>query len=96
MRADIFMVRGMFAQTLKPPLVPGSEGVGAVASFSERFALGTRVVAAPWPMFYGLGSWAEYCVVPETTLVAIPDEMPDEVAAQFFVSLFSIPFLRGR
>ena len=57
LRADVFMVHGMFAQTLKPPLTPGSEGVGTVASFSERFPLGQRVVAAPWPMFYGTGSW---------------------------------------
>jgi hypothetical protein len=43
--ADVFMVHGLFAQTLKPPLTPGSEGVGTVASFSERFPLGQRVVA---------------------------------------------------
>ncbi len=86
MHADIFMVEGLFAQTLRPPLVPGSEGVGTVASFSERFPVGQRVVAAPWPMFYGAGSWAEYCIVPEKALVAVPDSLPDEVAAQFFVS----------
>jgi hypothetical protein len=48
-RADVFMVHGLFAQTLKPPLTPGSEGVGTVASFSERFSLGQRVVAGGQP-----------------------------------------------
>jgi hypothetical protein len=48
--------------------------------------------AAPFPMFYGAGSWADYCVVSETALVAVPDGVPDEVAAQFFVRhLFTPP-----
>jgi hypothetical protein len=42
-------------------------------------------------MFYGAGSWAEYCVVSETALVAVPDGVPDEVAAQFFVRLLTTP-----
>ena len=47
--------------------------------------------AAPFPMFYGAGSWAEYCVVSETALVAVPDNVPDEIAAQFFVRLLACP-----
>ena len=42
-------------------------------------------------MFYGAGSWAEYCVVSETALVAVPDNVPDEIAAQFFVSHLCAP-----
>lgn len=42
-------------------------------------------------MFYGAGSWAEYCVVSETALVAVPDNVPDEIAAQFFVRRLSKP-----
>jgi hypothetical protein len=45
-------------------------------------------------MFYGAGSWAEYCVVSETALVAVPDNVPDEIAAQFFVSLNNTPTRR--
>jgi NADPH:quinone reductase-like Zn-dependent oxidoreductase len=41
-------------------------------------------------MFYGAGSWAEYCVVSETALVAVPDNVPDEIAAQFFVSSINL------
>lgn len=57
------------------------------ASLLRRFLTGfSATCAAPFPTFYGAGSWAEYCAVNETALVAVPDNVPDEVAAQFFVS----------
>lgn len=54
--ADVFMVHGLFAQTLKPPLTPGSEGIGTVASPSERFPLGQRVVAGEGFWYAGMVS----------------------------------------
>lgn len=60
---DVFMVHGLFAQTLKPPLTPGSEGVGTVASFSERFSVGQRVVAG-----------ASFCCCLSYTMLKIAQE----------------------
>ncbi|KAK9830034.1 hypothetical protein WJX72_009314 [[Myrmecia] bisecta] len=66
-----------------PGAVPGSEG-------ASRFKVGQRVVAAPWPMFEGQGTWQQYVAVPERHLVAVPDNVPDEHAAQFWINPMTV------
>ncbi|KAK9845268.1 hypothetical protein WJX81_001668 [Elliptochloris bilobata] len=72
------------------PAVVGSEGVGKVARNGVRaskFAEGMRVVAVPWPTGTANGgTWQQYVSVPEANLVAVPDAVPDEAAAQFFLN----------
>lgn len=55
-------------------------------SGSSKFPKGTRVVAVPWGTFEGNGTWQQYAVVPEAALIAVPDSVPDESAAQFLVN----------
>ncbi|KAK9865601.1 hypothetical protein WJX84_007390 [Apatococcus fuscideae] len=71
------------------PAVPGSEGVAKVVkngSGSSKFSEGQRVVAVQWPQFQSQGSWQQYVVVKEETLVAVHESLSDETAAQFFIN----------
>ncbi len=68
------------------PYVPGGQGVGVVES-SDAFAPGTRVwFFATAGMRPGDGSLAERCAVPDTDVVPIEAEIPDELAAAFGLS----------
>lgn len=66
------------------PFVQGSDGMGTIVkSASGKFKEGQRVTAAGWAAY---GSWQEYAVVDESKLLAVPDGLSDEVAAQFYVN----------
>lgn len=68
------------------PYVPGGQGVGVVES-SDAFESGTRVwFFSTAGMKPGDGSLAERCVVPDTDVVPIDAEVPDELAAAFGLS----------
>lgn len=67
--------------------VPGVEGVGVVEALaagggpSHRVQVGTRVAFFPVN-----GSWSSKIAVPVQSLVPVPDEVSDEVAAQMLVN----------
>ncbi|NPT59299.1 zinc-binding dehydrogenase [Paraburkholderia elongata] len=70
------------------PRTPGFEGVGVIeklgsnAAHQGQFAVGQRVM-----FLSGTGrTWATYSKVPVATLVAVPDEVSDAVAAQFLIN----------
>lgn len=44
------------------------------------------MVAAPWPTKEGNGSWQQFVVVPEWSLVPVPSDLSDVVASQFLVN----------
>lgn len=55
------------------PANPGLEGVGTVevnGSGASKFAVGQRVVAFPWPVAGGNGTWQQYVCVSEAALVS--------------------------
>jgi NADPH2:quinone reductase len=66
--------------------VAGLEGTGVVEAIGDgvtKFSVGQRVVGAPFPSVQsGNGTWQQYLVAPEDSLVAVPDSVPDESAAQ--------------
>ena len=98
--ADIFSLLGVYPGFIPKefPAVPGLEGAGVVAQLGpgvkEIWAtegidlkVGSRVV----PLIFdsvqnGQGSWTEYIIVSATSLVAVPDNVPDESAAQAIVN----------
>lgn len=64
-------------------------GVGKVelnGPGASKFPVGQRVVATPWPIMSGNGTWQQYIVIPESVLYAVPDTVSDEAAAQFLVN----------
>jgi NADPH:quinone reductase-like Zn-dependent oxidoreductase len=83
---DLWTVRGSYGFKPEMPARAGTELVGVVESLGEGvegLAVGQRVAIGG-----AFGAWAEYVVAPAKGLIPVPDEMPDEAAAQ----LVSMPF----
>jgi NADPH:quinone reductase-like Zn-dependent oxidoreductase len=87
--SDLLVVRGEYGKLPTLPATPGFEGAGVVdKSGGGLLALlrglkpGRRVAV----ICAGGGAWAEYAVVPARQLIPLPDDIPDEQAAGFFVN----------
>lgn len=70
------------------PTRPGGLCRGEPISSSHRpHPTGSaRVVATPWNTKDGDGTWQQYVAINESALHAVPDELDDEAACQFFVN----------
>ena len=64
-------------------------GMGIVTKLGEGVTAlqpGQRVIGMPWGTKAGDGSWQQYAVLREGSLVAVPDAVTDEAAAQYAVN----------
>jgi len=67
--------------------VPGFEGVGTILQVganpeaAKQFTEGQRVAFFP-----AMGSWADYVAVRYKSLLPVPDEIPDQIAAQMLIN----------
>jgi NADPH2:quinone reductase len=79
---EIRVAAGRHPKPAQPPYVPGLEGAGTVVE-SERLPPGTRVrfEGSALPGFGAQGTLAERAVVPEESLVELPDDVGEDVAA---------------
>jgi NADPH2:quinone reductase len=74
--------------------IPGFEGVGTIVGLgitpeaAKLFREGQRVAFFPT-----MGSWAEYVVVPYTSLLRVPDDIPDQIAAQMLINTITASVL---
>ena len=74
--------------------VPGFEGVGTIvrlgtnAKAATRFSEGQRVAFFP-----AKGAWAEYVVVRYNSLLAVPDKISDQIAAQMLINTITASVL---
>jgi NADPH:quinone reductase-like Zn-dependent oxidoreductase len=83
--SDLFMVRGVYGYQPPLPCTPGFEGVGVVEEGHGLLAWrvkGRRVAV----LNATGGNWAEQVVLPARAAVPVPDDIPDEQAATFFVN----------
>ncbi len=85
--SDINVRRGGFYQKepMTMPLIPGNEAAGVVASVGEgvtQWKPGDRVAYAGMhgPFYRDTGAYAQERNVPADRLVAIPDDVPDQIA----------------
>ena len=85
---DLHLIRTRSSLPQQPRyLRRGSEAVGTVRSLGEdvsrkgELKVGSRVVGFP-----AIGSWADRVVVPAHSVISIPDDIGDEVAAQLFIN----------
>jgi len=79
------------------PYVPGVQGVGTVAE-SGRLAQGQRVwFSTDAGMRPGDGSMGQWCAVPETAMLPLPDRIADELAAALGLSAIAawLALVRG-
>jgi NADPH2:quinone reductase len=82
---DILLCRGEYQERPPLPFSPGGEVSGTVAGVGDGvdLAIGTRVIATPFPS----GGYAEKVAVPaEGGVFPIPDDMPSEAAAALHVA----------
>jgi NADPH:quinone reductase-like Zn-dependent oxidoreductase len=84
--SDLLVVRGIYGVLPTPPATPGFEGVGIVDKVGPgllgRFVKGKRVTVINGDG----GNWAEYAVIPWRQARPVPDDLPDEQVASFFVN----------
>ncbi|MEN2283443.1 zinc-dependent alcohol dehydrogenase family protein [Algoriphagus sp. SE2] len=78
--SDIMFIQGLYGIQPKLPSSAGFEASGVTESAGTRFPKGTRVI------FSTTGTWRELISLPESTLIPIPEGMPDEVACQAVVN----------
>lgn len=83
--SDIMFVQGLYGLRPQLPSPAGFEGVGIVDEVNEgsKFKKGTKV------SFVTIGAWAEYAIAEESSLIPIPPNIPDDIAAQLFVNPFT-------
>lgn len=84
--SDLLVVRGRYGVLPQLPATPGFEGVGVVDEVGRgllgRLVKGKRVAV----INHAGGNWAQYAVIPARQARPIPDDIPDEQAAAFFVN----------
>src|SRR5260221_5177112 len=84
--SDLLFVRGHYAGVQPQfPSPVGFEGVGMVDALGPQVH---RPVPGQRVAFFNEkgGNWADYAVVPAHALLAVPDDLPDEQVASFFVN----------
>src|SRR5438552_1911409 len=84
--SDLSVVRGQYGRLPQLPATPGFEGVGVVEA-SGGGLLGWRVKGKRVAVLNGAGgNWQEHVVIPAKQAVPVPDDLPDEQVASFFVN----------
>lgn len=93
--ADLLVVRGQYGRLPTLPATPGFEGVGVVEAAGGgllgRLRLGRRVAV----LNGSGGNWQERVIVAAKHVVPVPDAIPDEQAASFFVNPASALVMTG-
>ncbi len=85
--SDLLTVRGFYGVRPQLPATPGYEGMGVIEAVGPEvrgFRAGQRVVPTRTA-----GSWQELVVASASNVVAVPDGVPDESAAQLLVNPLS-------
>jgi NADPH:quinone reductase-like Zn-dependent oxidoreductase len=87
--SDMMTVRGQYGRLPTFPATPGFEGVGVVDKVGGGLIAklrGLRPGRRVAVLNSKGGNWAEQVVIPARQAVPIPDDLPDEQVAAFFVN----------
>lgn len=82
--SDLHTVLGRYGRETMLPATPGHEGVGVVDAIGDGvsdLSIGDRVV----PMGV-IGTWQEFVTAPAERCFVVPEDVPNEAAAQLFVN----------
>ncbi len=83
--SDIMFVQNMYGIRPQFPSGAGFEGVGVVEAIGEGVQMRTGIRVS----FTSIGTWAEYAIAHQRSLIPVPNAISDEVAAQLFVNPFT-------
>src|SRR6266478_3383961 len=74
--------------------VPGFEGVGTIVRLGKSAKAATTLSEGQRVAFFpAAGSWGEYVVVRYNSLLAVPNTIPDQVAAQILINTITASVL---
>jgi NADPH:quinone reductase-like Zn-dependent oxidoreductase len=84
--SDLMVVRGRYGRLPQLPATPGFEGVGVVEARGPGLLGWLRRNKRVAVLNGQGGNWQELVVVPARQVVPVPDALPDDQAATFFVN----------
>jgi NADPH:quinone reductase-like Zn-dependent oxidoreductase len=92
---DLAGIAGPFAGPDGATLVPGAEATGTVEGIGPDTPVATGVRAgARVTLFLVPGAWQDWVLAPSELVVAVPDDVPDAVAAQLMINPLTAVLLR--
>jgi NADPH:quinone reductase-like Zn-dependent oxidoreductase len=92
---DLVGIAGPFAGTAGEALVPGAEATGTVEAIGPDTTVAAGVgVGARVTAFLVTGAWQDWVLAPSDLVVAVPDSVSDEVAAQLMINPLTAVLLR--
>ncbi|WP_208453501.1 alcohol dehydrogenase catalytic domain-containing protein [Burkholderia gladioli] len=86
---DLQLVESRYTQpapSIEQGRVPGLEAAGIVEEEAPGALNGTGITIGTRVAFFAPGAWQHDAVVPAASLVPIPDDLPDGVAAQILIN----------
>lgn len=83
--SDLMFVQNLYGIRPHFPSGAGFEGVGIVDALGEGVDMRTGMRVS----FTSIGTWAEYAIAHQRSLIPVPDAMTDDIAAQLFVNPFT-------
>jgi NADPH:quinone reductase-like Zn-dependent oxidoreductase len=83
--SDIAFVQNRYGIRPHLPSGAGFEGVGIVDALGEGVQMRTGMRVS----FTSIGTWSEYAIAHQRSLIPVPDAISDDVAAQLFVNPFT-------
>lgn len=87
--SDLMVVRGRYGRLPTLPATPGFEGVGVIDAAGPgllRIVRGLRPGRRVAVLNSHGGNWQECVVLPARQVVPVPDDLPDDQVATFFVN----------
>jgi NADPH:quinone reductase-like Zn-dependent oxidoreductase len=84
--SDLLFTTGMYGLKPKLPATPGFEGVGIVEGSGGGLLGWLRKGKRVAVINDGRGNWSQYTVTKARQVIPVPDDIPDEHAASFFVN----------
>lgn len=83
--SDIMFVQNLYGIRPQLPSGAGFEGVGIVDALGEGVQMRTGMRVS----FTSVGTWSEYAIAHQRSLIPVPDAITDDMAAQLFVNPFT-------
>lgn len=83
--SDLMFVQNRYGIRPQLPSGAGFEGVGVVDALGEGVQMRTGMRVS----FTSVGTWSEYAIAHQRSLIPVPDAMTDDIAAQLFVNPFT-------
>ena len=83
--SDTMFVQNLYGIRPQLPSGAGFEGVGLVDALGEGVQMRTGIRVS----FTSIGTWSEYAIAHQRSLIPVPKAMQDDMAAQLFVNPFT-------